>query len=226
MSSCTSGSEDCHFTCPSGGTWYVCPDEPYFVGCCSSDPCSNSNSNTTSPCPDVYAASFDTSVFDLIRPNTCIDSDNSHWYTCNFTSPPFLGCCDSNPCDTTDGCPADDVLPAAWSSSRDDQFELFLDEPSGDDADDDDDSGLSGGAIAGIAIGAAAAVILILAALWFLRRRRQKGHARNSSVTAGEHQRMYTGEYGTYQNPASPYQPSSSSPYQGAFTARRRWPPL
>ncbi|KAL4878809.1 hypothetical protein BJY04DRAFT_195117 [Aspergillus karnatakaensis] len=207
---CASGSADCHFTCPSGGTWYVCPDEPYFVGCCSSDPCSNTN--TTSPCPNVYPAAFESSIFDQIRPNTCLDSDNSNWFTCNFTSPPFLGCCSSNPCATTDGCPVDDVLPAAWSSSRDDQYQLFLDEGNGDDDDDDDSSGLSGGAIAGIVVGAVAAVVIILAAWWFLRRRRQKSQAQSTAIPPGEPQRMYTGEY-AYQSPNTPYQPSSS-PYQ------------
>ncbi|KAL4779034.1 hypothetical protein BJX76DRAFT_106081 [Aspergillus varians] len=216
---CTSGSASCHFTCPAGGTWYVCPDEPYFVGCCSSDPCTNSN--TTSPCPDVYAASFEPSIFDSIRPNTCIGAANNNWYTCNFTDPPFLGCCSSGACDNTDGCPADDVLAAGWSSSRGDQLELFEDEGEGggDGGGGDDDDGLSGGAIAGIVVGCVAGLALVLLAAWFLvRRRKQKKVAAGGgvalgtpSIVEGEQQRMYPGEYG-YQNPTSPYQDSFSSP--------------
>ncbi|KAL4920396.1 hypothetical protein BDW62DRAFT_177404 [Aspergillus aurantiobrunneus] len=217
---CSSASSSCHFTCPRGGTWYVCPDEPYFVGCCSSDPCTNAN--TTSPCPDTYAASFDTDLFDSIRPNTCIEGSNSDWYTCNFTSPPFVGCCASNACGQTEGCPDDDVLPAAWSSSRSDQFELFMDEDVDSPNGDDGDGGLSGGAIAGIVVGAVAGVVILLAALWFVRRRRKAksvegpmGHMRSSSGVPGEQQNLYTGEYGyQYQHPTSPYQDSQSSPGQ------------
>lgn len=204
---CSSGSTSCHFTCPSGGTWYVCPDEPYFIGCCSSDPCTNSN--TTSPCPDVYAAAFDTSIFNSILPNACINSANDNWHTCNFTSPPFLGCCASNACNGTDGCPAGDVLASAWSQSRRDQLELF------EDVDDGSGSGggLSGGAIAGIVVGCVAAVAIVLLAAWFLLRRRKKSQVPaggTPSVAEGEPQRMHPGEYG-HQNPASPYQGSFPS---------------
>ncbi|KAL4956648.1 hypothetical protein BDW69DRAFT_76010 [Aspergillus filifer] len=170
---CTSASQNCHFTCPRGGTWYVCPDEPYFVGCCSSDPCTNSN--TTSPCPDVYAASYDASafggtIFNSIRPNTCIDRPNTNWFTCNFTSPPFIGCCASNPC--SEGCPDDDVLQASWSSSRNDQYQLFRDLESDNDESDSGSDGLSGGAIAGIVVGVVCGVVILAAALWFWRRKK------------------------------------------------------
>ncbi|KAL3476859.1 hypothetical protein BJX99DRAFT_227043 [Aspergillus californicus] len=211
VSSCGSGSTDCHFLCPSGGTWYVCETAPYFVGCCSSDPCS---SNTDNPCPDVYAASynasaFDGTIFDQIRPNNCLatSGNSSNWYTCNSTSPPFLGCCSSNPCSQTDGCPADDVIPAAWSSSRSGQYELFLDEGTGDgdESGDGGSDGLSAGAIAGIAVGGAAAVVIILAVLFFLRRRRQK-----ATVTPAEQQNMFAGDW-AYHHPSSPYQDSHTS---------------
>ncbi|KAL2813376.1 hypothetical protein BJX63DRAFT_224709 [Aspergillus granulosus] len=215
MSDCTSASSaSCHFTCPSGGTWYVCPDEPYFVGCCSSDPCTNVDANNTSPCPDVYPAAFDPSIFDSILPNSCIDSPNSNWYTCNFTDPPFLGCCRSNPC-ANEGCRDDDILAAAWSSSSRGQLELFQDEGTGNDDGGGGSDGLSGGAIAGIVIGVIAALVIIGAIVWFFMQRRNKkaagmeGHGRTPSVVEGEQQRMYTGDYG-YQHPASPYPGLSS----------------
>ncbi|KAL4968113.1 uncharacterized protein BDV14DRAFT_8622 [Aspergillus stella-maris] len=226
---CTSASQNCHFTCPRGGTWYVCPDEPYFVGCCSSDPCTNSN--TTSPCPDVYAASYDAgafggTIFDSIRPNTCIDRPNTNWFTCNFTSPPFIGCCASNPC--SEGCPDDDVLQASWSSSRNDQYQLFRDLESDNDDTDSGSDGLSGGAIAGIVVGVVCGVAILAAALWFWRRKKKnaarggkfgftpeggRGHPVSGE---GEVQSMYTGVagsesgYGGY-GPNSPYQDSHFS---------------
>ncbi|KAL4938802.1 hypothetical protein BDV06DRAFT_46673 [Aspergillus oleicola] len=227
---CTSASQNCHFTCPRGGTWYVCPDEPYFVGCCSSDPCTNSN--TTSPCPDVYAASYDASafggtIFDSIRPNTCIGRPNTNWYTCNFTEPPFIGCCSSNPC--SEGCPDDDVLQASWSSSRSDQYQLFRDLESDNDDGGSGDDGLSGGAIAGIVVGVVCGVVIIAAALWFWRRKK-RANARGDKfgftpeggrgvpvpTGEGEVQSMYTGVAGGeagygYGNPNSPYQDSHFS---------------
>ncbi|KAL3442321.1 hypothetical protein BJX65DRAFT_286983 [Aspergillus insuetus] len=216
---CANGSSSsCNFTCPKGGTWYVCPEAPFFVGCCSSDPCHNVDANSTSPCPDVYAASFEPAIFDSILPNLCIGTNNSNWFTCNFTEPRFLGCCASNACATTDGCPDDDVLPAAWSSSVDGQFELFRDADAGDDDEGSGSDGLSGGAIAGIVVGAVAALLIVGALVWFFMRRRNKkaagpGHGRTPSVVEGEQQRMYTGEYAGYQQPypGSPYQDSQFS---------------
>ncbi|KAL2811928.1 hypothetical protein BDW59DRAFT_155421 [Aspergillus cavernicola] len=206
-SDCGGGSADCNFLCPSGGTWYVCETAPYFVGCCSSDPCQNSDP----VCPDLYPASynasaFDGTIYDQIRPNNCIGNSSSRWFTCNFTTPVFVGCCSSDPCGGA-GCPNENVLPAAWSSSRDDQYELFLDESSEPAPESDSSSDLSGGAIAGIVVGAVAAVVIILAALFFLRRRKQQ----KKQPAPPEQQNMYTGEYGAYNNPSSPYQDSHMS---------------
>lgn len=205
---CSSGSTSCHFTCPSGGTWYVCPDEPYFLGCCSSDPCTNSN--TTSPCPDVYPAAFESSVYDSISPNTCINAPNNKWYTCNHTSPPFLGCCASNPCQNS-GCPKDDVLASAWSQSRKDQFALFEDGDYGGETGDGGGGSLSGGAIAGIVIGCVAGVAILIFAVWLLLRRRKKRQAQTGgtpAIAVSQMQNMYPEEY-LYQNQASPYRGSS-----------------
>lgn len=212
-SDCASGSKSCTFTCPAGGTWYACPDAPYFVGCCSSDPCSNTNSNNTSPCPDIYPASFDTAIYDSLVPNNCIDVPSDNWFTCNSTDVPFIGCCASNACAEATGCPKDDVRAAAWSSSRKDQFTLFQDAEDDNGAGDD---GLGGGAIAGIVVGGVAAVVIVLAlAWWFLRRRKIQrrngtaaagGYGKTSSMVEGERQDMYPGEYMGDRQPASPYQ--------------------
>ncbi|KAL4874703.1 hypothetical protein BJY04DRAFT_175301 [Aspergillus karnatakaensis] len=183
-----SSSPSCNFTCPAGGTWYTCQDPPYFVGCCSSDPCTNVSPRSTSPCPDggLYPASFNPAIFNSFLPNTCIGEENANWFTCNFTTPPFLGCCLTNPC-ANGSCPQSDLVQAAWTAEGGgvDQFVLFRDEGSssndttGDDGDDSggDSGGLSAGAIAGIVVGVVALIAVLLALWWFLRRKKKAGRA-------------------------------------------------
>ncbi|KAK9858993.1 hypothetical protein MYU51_015893 [Penicillium brevicompactum] len=217
MSNSNLNSSSNHFSCPKGGAWYVCPDEPQFVGCCSQDPCRNVDANSTSPCPEpyLYYASYDPSIHEEIPPNACIDGGK--WFTCAGANPPFMGCCASDPCKNPDqtGCPDDDLLPAAWSTSRPGQFALFQDEGA---ADDDE---LSGGAIAGIVVGAVAALAIIGALVWFFVRGRNKkaaamsGHRNTSSVVEGEHGRMYPG-------PASPSFDSEFSSPAGTTIGGRK----
>ncbi|KAL4897512.1 hypothetical protein BDV59DRAFT_197804 [Aspergillus ambiguus] len=140
------------------------------------------NTESSSPCPDLYPASFNESVYDSIRPNNCINTTSANWYSCAKTNPPFLGCCKSNPCAQTAGCPTSDLVPAAWSKSSIDQLSLFLDgapssttgpsEPTASPS--DSDSALSAGAIAGIVIGATAAVIFAVVMIFLLRQRRRR----------------------------------------------------
>jgi hypothetical protein len=203
-----------HFTCPSGGTWYVCPDAPFFVGCCSSDPCTNIDANSTSPCPRTLlsAASFDPSYYDKTEPNHCIGTVNENWYSCTGSVPPFIGCCSRNPCSPA-GCPAGHLLEAAWSNARPGQFALFQDEGTGDKDGKGSGGGdeLSDGAIAGIVVGGVAALVIIGALIWFFIRRRNKkaaamsGHGHTPSFVEGEHRRMYP-------SPASPHHCMYKSP--------------
>ena len=95
-------------SCPRGGTWYACASGSNFVGCCNSEPCGNG-------CPDgnLAPASFDPNYYGQFPDQQC--SSGSRWYTCLKTSPPFLGCCKSNPC--ASGCPAGDVTAAFLSSN-------------------------------------------------------------------------------------------------------------
>lgn len=95
-------------SCPSGGTWYACESGSSFVGCCNSEPCSNGCSDG-----DLAPASFDPTYFGKFPDQQC--STGSRWYTCAATSPPFLGCCKSNPC--TSGCPVGDVTAGFLSSN-------------------------------------------------------------------------------------------------------------
>jgi len=121
----TSSSQSCNFSCPNGGTWFTCPDIPHFIGCCASDPCSNTILQIA--CPDLHPASFNPDIYGLILPNDCLNNaSNNNWYTCSDTDPPFLGCCRSNPC--KEGvCPPTDLIPAAWSNQQ--QQQIFLDAP-------------------------------------------------------------------------------------------------
>ncbi|KAJ5618402.1 hypothetical protein N7528_007045 [Penicillium herquei] len=212
-----------HFRCLSGGSWYACPNEPRFVGCCSSDPCTNVPANSTTPCPDIYPASFDPSIYSEFAPNDCIGSVNNNWFTCSFTDPPFLGCCSVNACkqNTTPACPDDDLLAAAWSDSS--QYALFQDKGTSDDDNGSSGGGdgLSGGAIAGIVVGAVAALVIVGAIVWFFMRRRNKkaaamsGNGHTPSVAQGEHQSMYPGEYGYQHHHPSP----ESASYDSRFSS-------
>lgn len=95
-------------SCPSGGIWYACDSGSNFVGCCNSSPCKDG-------CPDgnIEPASFDPAYIGQFPDQEC--PAGSRWYTCAATSPPFMGCCKSNPC--TDGCPVGDLTAGFLSSN-------------------------------------------------------------------------------------------------------------
>ncbi|KAL4755906.1 uncharacterized protein BDW70DRAFT_167201 [Aspergillus foveolatus] len=190
MSSCDGASPNCHFTCPRGGKWYVCPDEPYFVGCCTSVPCNNAISSTC-PQPDIRPASFDEVTYNKIKPHNCINSHYDSWFTCNFTNPRFLGCCAINPC-ANGSCPLGDLIPAAWSANSPDQYDLFSDkEPTTNST-----AHLSSGEIAGIAIGSVAVFVGIIVALFLLLRSRQ--WRKNLSLSPSQPSKAPRDWYGMY----------------------------
>jgi hypothetical protein len=198
MPSCELGSPNCHFTCPFGGAWHVCRDPPYFVGCCSSDPCTNA---TESACPpeNLYSSIFDGDVYDKILPGSCIGDSPNNFFTCNYTFPPFTGCCRTNPCTQMVGCPLGDVLPAAWKpDSVYSMYDIFLDKdatvietiPSGGTS----PSNLSPSDIVGIALGGVAVlVVVVLAVVVAFRRRR-----RHAVIAAGEEEHPFLGHYAEY----------------------------
>ena len=95
-------------SCPSGGTWYACETGSKFVGCCNSSPCVNG-------CPDgnLCPASFDPEFYGKFKDQEC--PKGSRWYSCAYTSPPFLGCCKSPACGT--GCPVGDLTAGFLSSN-------------------------------------------------------------------------------------------------------------
>lgn len=78
------------------------------MGCCQSQPCTNS-------CPDgnLRPASFDMNSYGTFPDQQC--PSGSRWYTCTGVSPPFMGCCKSNPC--SKGCPVGDLAAGFLSSN-------------------------------------------------------------------------------------------------------------
>lgn len=105
------GMSRLRLSCPYGGGFFVCEhNTTEFIGCCTSDP--RHDGKGVCPEPDLRSASFSPSSFAEIMPQDCND-DNSSWYTCNFTSPPFLGYCKTNPCAAP--CSSADLTPAKLS---------------------------------------------------------------------------------------------------------------
>lgn len=178
--------------CPSGGKVYVCDKAAIkFIGCCTSDPCSDGSGKC--PSRDMREASFSADKYANIPEQSCDDARGKNvWYTCRDNDPPFLGCCASVPCGS--GCPRDHLIQAVLS---DDNVKAmaFLPpsstssaDPSGTPsstsssttsaaaANDDSSTGLSTGAIAGIAVGGAAALIIIGILVWLCRRRVRKSN--------------------------------------------------
>ena len=101
--------QDFRPSCPSGGTWYACGSGSNFVGCCNSFPCDLG-------CPDgnLEPASFDPAFYGQFPDQDC--PTGSTWHTCAATTPPFMGCCKSDPC--TDGCPQGDITAGFLSSNK------------------------------------------------------------------------------------------------------------
>ena len=95
--------------CPSGGDWYSCGYGSHFVGCCKTQPCVND-----CPAGNLEPASFDISYYGQFPDQQC--PEGSQWYTCTGTTPAFMGCCKSNPCQQN-GCPTGDLTPGFLSSN-------------------------------------------------------------------------------------------------------------
>ncbi|POR39557.1 Uncharacterized protein TPAR_00259 [Tolypocladium paradoxum] len=104
--------------CPNGGKFYVCEDKPArFVGCCTTNPCDTKNG--VCPQEKLQTATFNKDVYDKIPAQECMgDGNNTLWYTCAYSVPPFMGCCAENPCRPS-GCSLDALRPAMLSNDRD-----------------------------------------------------------------------------------------------------------
>ncbi|KAF2021835.1 hypothetical protein BU24DRAFT_404791 [Aaosphaeria arxii CBS 175.79] len=93
------------FTCPQGGTFHACASSPSsFLGCCtSSNPCTTSCFQG-----NLRPVSFPSSLYGQFPDASC--GRDSLFYTC-LSSPPFWGCCKSNPCGGS-GCKDGDLTAA------------------------------------------------------------------------------------------------------------------
>ncbi|KAI1013940.1 hypothetical protein LB504_008801 [Fusarium proliferatum] len=117
--------KDLGLTCPYGGIFYICADDPErFIGCCTINPCGTRKGL----CPDtnLRSASFNATLQHEFLPQTCInDNVDVSWYTCVGEGLPFLGCCAVDPC-LRGVCPQRD-LRAAKLSDKAKNAQDFLD---------------------------------------------------------------------------------------------------
>lgn len=107
-------------TCPSGGDFYVCGNTTRFLGCCTSDSCTE---DAICPQADLRYSSFNASFYPQILPQACMEHDAASWYACDLEVP-FLGCCALDPC-TPKGC-LDGDLRAARLSDNASNAEIFI----------------------------------------------------------------------------------------------------
>ncbi|KAF7548027.1 hypothetical protein G7046_g8814 [Stylonectria norvegica] len=224
-----------HFglSCPNGGRFFICQDSAVeFIGCCTSDPCADKKG--VCPDEDLRTSSFNTDSYDDLAPQACDDPrGNDIWFTCKFNTPPFLGCCDSNPC-ANGSCPQTDLVPAKLSGDKTARMAFLNPEGTASatssatksatasastSAASDDDGGLGTGAIAGIAVAAGVVGLCILAGLiwrlcWVPRKRRQN---QGQPVPLNSPGLVHQGTMGMAQSPHQ--QTPQMSPYQDSFAS-------
>lgn len=137
--------------CPSGGQWYACEAGSRFVGCCDDDPCSIRGCNQGNLKPASFNPAHHGTFPDL-------ECNSGNWYTCNGTSPPFMGCCKSNAC--AQGCPTED-LAAGHMGNNEALASQFYTEESPSTSSKSSTRAIVGGAVGGVA------GLIILASLLF-----------------------------------------------------------
>lgn len=171
---------DLGLSCPYGGDFYICQGAKIeFVGCCTSNPCSDGSGSCIKE--KLRPSSFSMTQYAKIPSLGCDDSQPRPelkpplWYTCIAPTPPFMGCCFSNPCG--DGCPQVNVSAARLPDEATTR-QMFLTNANVSQ-DTQSSNKLSGGAIAGIVVGAIAVIVALAGAYWFMRRKKQR-------KTAGE----------------------------------------
>ncbi|KAF5019981.1 hypothetical protein F66182_8012 [Fusarium sp. NRRL 66182] len=228
--------------CTNGGQFYVCEDDDtQFIGCCVSDPCGRNNG--TCPEGDLRSTTFDSDTYANLPSQDCDNSQGvENWYTCAFTSPPFLGCCSQNAC--TSGCPRNRLEPAKLSKIENNRLDFLhprdresttastasgtasATTSSTSAAEANGDEGLGTGATAGIAVGASLggllALVLILWVFWWRPRQKKKDEQESHAayVVPGPAPQPPVSEhpYSPSQQGTLPAQ-SPMSGYQYSFTS-------
>ncbi|ATY62695.1 hypothetical protein A9K55_009052 [Cordyceps militaris] len=97
----------------NGAQLYVNSTSSAYLGCCVSDP--RITDDALCPQSDIRAMTFDKAMYNNIEPQQCAKGKSS-WYTCALTTPPFIGCCTTNPC-LNGGCPSSNLGSATLSSN-------------------------------------------------------------------------------------------------------------
>lgn len=96
------------FSCPKGGSFYICPDmEQEFLGCCSVDPCTKERNGV---CPDdnLRPGSFSSDKWGLLPAQGCsVSKEEAVFFTCRDATPTFIGCCATGNIPCNAGCPQD-----------------------------------------------------------------------------------------------------------------------
>ncbi|KAJ9150435.1 hypothetical protein NKR23_g3746 [Pleurostoma richardsiae] len=198
---------DLGLSCPKGGKFYICEGcKTEFVGCCTSNPCTDGSG--TCPDGDLMTATFSADAYNDIPAQSCADTDGD-WYTCMANVPPFLGCCSSNPCqNATLSCPSPHLVPAKLSTVKADRAPFLT---SGSTS---KSTGLSTGAVAGIVAGIAVLLVIIVGVVmyklgWRARIKRERAEASNAAMAQTEQP--------AYPDGNTPQ--SGSSPYPDSYTA-------
>ena len=153
-------------SCPSELPFYACDYSTRFLGCCADG---TGDEVCTTGCTDVRPATFDGNYYSSVTHNDCNDTGGQVlWYTCEGTSPPFMGCCSGNAC--VDGCRQEDLFAARLSIDQKEKAafsSILLEEPSG--------SQHKSGRIAGGVVGGLAFVAITIFSLLLYRRRNLRG---------------------------------------------------
>ncbi|KAF5666530.1 hypothetical protein FHETE_6205 [Fusarium heterosporum] len=227
-------------SCTSGGNFYICEDDDtQFMGCCLSDPCGKNKGK----CPkgDLRATTFESDKYDKLPPQDCDNSQGpDNWYTCAFSSPPFLGCCSQNACGG-DGCPRDRLVPAKLSKNENNRLNFLhpndassttssiasstVSETTSATASStsaveaSDGGGLGTGAVAGIAVGAAVGGIIIFALLaWLFWWKPRQNKKKQAGAGAGAAYHAAPAAPAMSEGPYSPM--ANSFQHQSTFNAQ------
>jgi hypothetical protein len=159
-------------SCPAGGTFWLCPNTlSNFIGCCKSNGPCDSGCSASELQPTAVTASLVGTLPDQQCPS------GAQFYQCANTSPPFWGCCKSDPCQQN-GCPTQDLSPAIISSQQS-QWQIYappnttMPTSTPSPVGSKNTHGISVGIIVGAAAGGVVAIILFFALIYFWAKRRR-----------------------------------------------------